>query len=119
MASALIMTSIAAGQAETLRLNLGDVIGSERYDRGPVELDTEFQSRRLGFCHQTAIGTRVGQGQGRQRCFFEPISSRKYASHLRAPRYEQADQREKKRKASATRKARRDFSGPKVRPTLC
>src|SRR6266436_13634 len=35
-ASALIMTSIAAGQAETLRLNVGDVIGSERYDRGPV-----------------------------------------------------------------------------------
>jgi hypothetical protein len=57
------MTSIAAGRAETLRLNLGDVIGSERYERGPVSWETEFQSRRLGFCHQTSIGTRVRQGR--------------------------------------------------------
>jgi hypothetical protein len=33
--------------------------------------------------------------------------------------YEQADEKEKKRKASAIRKARRDFSGPEVCPTLC
>ncbi len=62
-ASALIMTSIAAGQAETLRLNLGDVIGSGTLRARAGELETEFQSRRLGFCHQTPIRTRVRQGR--------------------------------------------------------
>src|SRR5258708_39080951 len=37
-ASALIMTSIAAGQAETLRLNLSDVIGSGTLRPRAVEL---------------------------------------------------------------------------------
>src|SRR5258708_8376852 len=37
-ASALIMTSIAAGQAETLRLNLGDVIGPGTLRARAVEL---------------------------------------------------------------------------------